>query len=129
MALIIFYCYIICTITSNNIATGWFCSLHLQLTNPPATEATPQRVSIFEGHLLFEHEWKPEEDIKWVPLVHAMSQRKLNFDILFSFRAVIHICHGIHEHMGRYKLLAEHLKDNGILVRAIDLGNVKNNRR
>ncbi len=42
--------------------------------------------------------------------------------ILFS-RAVIHICHGIHEYMGRYELLAEHLKENGILVRGLDLGN------
>ena len=34
----------------------------------------------------------------------------------------MYICHGLHEYMGRYEKLANHLKDNGILVFALDHG-------
>lgn len=39
------------------------------------------------------------------------------------FRFVVFICHGLHEYMGRYELLAQQLKENGALVRGLDLGN------
>lgn len=40
------------------------------------------------------------------------------------FRGLVCICHGVHEHMGRYEKLAEHLKSSGLLVFGIDLGNI-----
>ena len=41
---------------------------------------------------------------------------------VFIFRGIVHICHGLHEYTGRYELFAQQLKDNGFLVRGIDLG-------
>ncbi|XP_003383097.1 PREDICTED: monoglyceride lipase-like [Amphimedon queenslandica] len=59
-----------------------------------------RRRSVYCNQPLETYIWKPEaQDIK----------------------GLVCICHGVHEHMGRYEKLAEHLKSSGLLVFGIDL--------
>jgi alpha-beta hydrolase superfamily lysophospholipase len=62
-------------------------------------EQGPVLRSVYEGHVLHTYQWKPSGDIK----------------------ALLCVCHGIHEYMGRYEQLGNYLKDNNILMFGIDL--------